>query len=64
MIVHFKVVEMEMCLQEVNNAIPAREVICALAEKFRYAEDMVLWLLSTGNFHNCFIKRSNKVLSA
>lgn len=25
---------MEACLQEVNNAIPAREVICALAEKF------------------------------
>ncbi|KAG1355456.1 protein SAWADEE HOMEODOMAIN [Cocos nucifera] len=31
---HNEVVEMDMCLQEVNNAIPAREVICALAEKF------------------------------
>ncbi|XP_026664951.1 protein SAWADEE HOMEODOMAIN HOMOLOG 2 isoform X2 [Phoenix dactylifera] len=31
---HNEVVEMEMCLQEVNNAIPAREIICALAEKF------------------------------
>lgn len=34
--VHLKVVEMEACLQEVNNAIPSREAICALAEKFRY----------------------------
>lgn len=31
-----KVVEMEKCLQEANNLLPPREIICALAEKFRY----------------------------
>ncbi|WOL04308.1 hypothetical protein Cni_G13029 [Canna indica] len=29
-----EVLEMEACLQEVNNAIPPREIICALADKF------------------------------
>ncbi|XP_043695745.1 protein SAWADEE HOMEODOMAIN HOMOLOG 2 isoform X2 [Telopea speciosissima] len=29
-----EVVEMEACLQEINNAIPGREVLCSLAEKF------------------------------
>ncbi|XP_020571714.1 protein SAWADEE HOMEODOMAIN HOMOLOG 2-like [Phalaenopsis equestris] len=31
---HTEVVEMESCLQILRNAIPAREMICALAEKF------------------------------
>jgi hypothetical protein len=30
-----KVLEMETCLQEANNSIPPREVMSALAEKFR-----------------------------
>jgi hypothetical protein len=30
-----KVLEMETCLQEANNAIPPREFMSALAEKFR-----------------------------
>ncbi|XP_058092964.1 protein SAWADEE HOMEODOMAIN HOMOLOG 2-like [Magnolia sinica] len=34
-----EVVEMEACLQEVNNAIPARETICSLAEKFSASAD-------------------------
>lgn len=29
----FKALEMESCLQEVNNPIPPREIICALADK-------------------------------
>ncbi|KAJ4953679.1 hypothetical protein NE237_030511 [Protea cynaroides] len=29
-----EVAEMEACLQEINNAIPGREVLCSLAEKF------------------------------
>ncbi|KAF8378948.1 hypothetical protein HHK36_028373 [Tetracentron sinense] len=32
--VHILVAEMEACLQELNNAIPEREVLIALAEKF------------------------------
>lgn len=32
---------MEACLQEVNNAIPSREAICALAEKFSVSPDRV-----------------------
>ncbi|XP_020523597.1 protein SAWADEE HOMEODOMAIN HOMOLOG 2 isoform X2 [Amborella trichopoda] len=35
----FFVLEMEACLREVNNGIPAREVICALAEKFSASPD-------------------------
>lgn len=34
-----EVVEMEACLQEVNNSIPSREVICAFAEKFSKSPD-------------------------
>lgn len=37
-----KVLEMESCLQEANNAIPPREVMSALAEKFRYMPDTIL----------------------
>lgn len=36
-----KVLEMESCLQEANNAIPPRDVMSALAEKFRYMPDTI-----------------------
>ncbi|KAJ6813066.1 SAWADEE HOMEODOMAIN-like protein 2 [Iris pallida] len=36
-----EVVEMEACLQEVNNALPSRDAICALAEKFSSSADRV-----------------------
>ncbi|KAM0945714.1 putative transcription factor homeobox-WOX family [Dioscorea sansibarensis] len=34
-----EVVEMEKCLQEANNLLPPREIICALAEKFSSSAD-------------------------
>ncbi|KAK1304926.1 hypothetical protein QJS10_CPB11g00019 [Acorus calamus] len=36
-----EVVEMEACLQEANNAIPAREIISSLAEKFSVSAERV-----------------------
>ncbi|KAJ8499781.1 hypothetical protein OPV22_010333 [Ensete ventricosum] len=36
-----EVLEMEACLQEVNNAIPPREIICALADKFSASPERV-----------------------
>ncbi|KAJ6814006.1 protein SAWADEE HOMEODOMAIN-like protein 2 [Iris pallida] len=36
-----EVVEMEACLQEVNHAIPSRDTVCALAEKFSLSADRV-----------------------
>ncbi|KAJ0964446.1 hypothetical protein J5N97_029568 [Dioscorea zingiberensis] len=36
---HNEVVEMEKCLQEANNLLPPREIICALAEKFSASAD-------------------------
>ncbi|KAJ6854176.1 SAWADEE HOMEODOMAIN-like protein 2 [Iris pallida] len=36
-----EVVEMEACLQEVNHAIPSRDTVCALAEKFSSSADRV-----------------------
>ncbi|XP_074583257.1 protein SAWADEE HOMEODOMAIN HOMOLOG 2-like isoform X2 [Curcuma longa] len=34
-----EVLEMESCLQEINNAIPPREIMCALADKFSQSSE-------------------------
>lgn len=36
LILYFKVAEMESYLKTVNNAVPPRDVVNSLAEKFRY----------------------------